>query len=192
MAELGPGANIPATSFEAGQLTEMSIEPAGDDVVQQMTRVKIVFKISTVLKQRAAVTIRLPSGLRLAPPSTGIRVSSDGSTTASSAQVLEGNVIQIRNLVAPQAPDAMPGTKFTLFIHDIENQLSSRDAGDYEVTTHNYVVDGDTEGLYDVDSGEQETSYIAKPGKITPQGDLVISNPTNDVKLNTYNLKFKI
>lgn len=83
----------------------MGMKPT-NEFVQKTTSITVKFTTSHELKEKAAVLIRLPSGLSPKAKNTFVPVSSpDGSSTATSATILEGNVIRIIDLVAPGAPD---------------------------------------------------------------------------------------
>jgi len=79
--------------------------------------------------------IRMPSGMTL--PTAGSKmqvVSDDGSTQATEATVLPGNLLQILNFVGVGLTMEAESA-FSLRIIGIQNQNSVRDAGDWEITT---------------------------------------------------------
>lgn len=79
----------------------------------------------------------MPSGLTLPNAGQVIQVESlSGSTAATEATVLPGNVVQILDLVS-SGTEKPAGSVFELTIGGITNQNSVRDAGSWEIKTMN-------------------------------------------------------
>ena len=187
ISKLAEGSRIMAEVLLAGKLDAIKMFP-DDYSVQTKTDLEVVFTTTHALNAEAAVTIRLPAGLN-PEGSVGsvLPVSSpDGSTSANFGVVLAGNMVQIQNLVPANGVKVDEGSTFRVKIQNIVNQNSAKDAGDFTITTQNKIGDD----FYTVDQQTSEESFVATPGLITADGDIVISNPTNDAKSNIYTMTF--
>jgi hypothetical protein len=78
------------------------------------------------------------------------------------------------------------GTQIQIVVGGIANQDSVRDAGDFEITTMNFI-DG---SFYVVDSTIVAKSFIAMTGRIDAVGDLKVPSPVNSQRSNIYTLTF--
>lgn len=85
--------------------------------------------------------------------------------------------------VGEKYPD---GSVIFYIIKGIKNQNSAKDAGEFTVTTLNYI-DGE---YYAVDTQTEPTSFTAIPGKISIVGEIEIIDAENAMKDAQYNLKF--
>ena len=79
------------------------------------------------------------------------------------------------------------GFQFEIKLRSITNQLSTKDAGGYTVTTFNKIGDA----RYPVDSGSMDTSFVADPGSITEQG-IAIEKSVNDFNAAVYTMTFEL
>ena len=78
---------------------------------------------------------------------------------------------------------------FWFILTGITNQLSTKDAGKWLLTTYNY--DKETDQYYIVDNEESSFSFVAKPGEISPVGDIEVSDPTNYADNVLYSFNYR-
>ena len=94
IAELEDGVVVKAGAIQPGAITGMSITP-DNFAVQKTTSLTFKFTVTNLLPENSAVTIRLPTGIVTPIEGTILTdVSSpDGSSQATTAVVLAGNMI---------------------------------------------------------------------------------------------------
>jgi hypothetical protein len=196
IAEVENGAIFAANDVIAGEISDMRIIPT-DTRVQRYNTKSLFFNIEHDLAGAAGVKVRFPYELTLKddPPKVEI-VTDSGKREVQSTFTGEQNEIMIPD-VGLEGEVIPAGTQMQLNVHDIKNQDSAKDAGDWMV--HTYIKWGDN--YYLVDEGRSETSFIAQTGKIDPEPNplttpgaqpITIDNPTNSAVNAEYTFKFKL
>lgn len=138
IAKLGEGKFLPAANLRPGELRNVKLEVTNPQV-QTTTSYKFTFTVDSQLEGDSAVTIRFPAGVTLPSEGTVVTVASpDGSTPAREGKVLPGNNIQIKGL-SNTGVKIPVGTTIKVEVFQITNQISARDAGDFMITTQNYI-----------------------------------------------------
>lgn len=186
------GKILSADTLEPGLLTDMKVYPL-ITTVQLSTLLYINFTSTHDLYANAKIVINLPEGLLLPAVGTqidlfGLATTSSGtatSTQATSATVLESNTLEILDFV--QHSDKVAPYQFYFALQDIENQLSTKDAGGLTITTYYKASD---DQYYLVDTKTATSSFVATAGLIDAAGDITIDNPTNYADNVTYSFNF--
>ena len=182
-------------SIQPGLLYGVSIAPAVT-LVQQTTSVTFNFTIENDLIGPATLRINLPIYSGSLPVDSNLTISSiDRSTTATSGKIVQGIrsslsgqptfIVEIQNFVANNTV-ASAKKSFSLTVQGLTNQISTKDAGLFSITT--YDVFG---GIpYVVDTVVIPTSYKATQGVVSQNGTVQFENPQNFARGGVYTFRF--
>jgi hypothetical protein len=174
IATLNKGVHVSADDMQTGLLSNLKIEPLVETV--QLTSLTYVeFTTAHNLYKDARIVISLPPGLKPLPDGQKGQVEAfAGSTRATEYTMVDGKVV-IDNFV--QVSESTAPFHFKFALSDIENQISSKDAGGYTVETfYKNPANGE---YFMTDTFTEQSSFTAKPGLLSADKDLSIDDPTN-------------
>ena len=122
------------------------------------------------------IEIQMPQGLILPPDGEEIRLTAYTYTAQSAVAFVRGDrTVVIDNFV--KSDPQPPGTEFVIGMTGIQNQISTKDAGGYTITSF-YKKD---DQFYIIDTGSRTTSFTAITGLLTADRDLAIDQPVNNL-----------
>ena len=113
----------------------------------------------------------LTIGFVSATSGTSISVDATVATTRTNSFVIE---LVDFTLVQRKAP-----FDFYFAIVGVENQISSKEAGGFDITT---FYKGSDDLYYVIDTGKVDTSFVATPAFIDGSGSIVPSDLTNNAE----------
>lgn len=171
IAVLAAGTILKASDIKPGDLINLQLYPL-ISTVQLSTLLYINFTTTHNLYPNAMITIELPASLT-APTGQinviGLASQSSGSqqsTYATIANVTDSTII-IYNFVSQMIK--APYT-FVFAVDQVYNQLSSKDAGEFSISTHY-----DNNGVYAViDTASAPNSFTATPNTIDASGQIIV------------------